>query len=458
LTHVGDVTAEKRLILFLASALIANPVVIFLVTGSVLVALFALLSLVALFQLSYQRFGGRLPTVYLVNFAALASLFVHAELVFTTRFEDYAIDDLYQIQNGSYFNRPFLRKVLSDKEYSVEYLTNRDGFRIGYSQQVDKTYDVIDWLFIGDSYTQGAQVPFEDLYTTQLYRQFPHKIIANVGISGFGIADEYKWVLKNARRYRPEIVFLQLSSFNDFMKVYPGRVDFSDYLMSSSNFIRFLLQNIKYVNPAELPLGRWAEPFYPDEASNLKYNVFYKSSSKDKDADIEAFRRYLGLFQQAVTAMGARLVVILLPTKEQIRFRYLNEVVTNFRIAPDELDMERPNRLVRRLADSLGIDVVDVLRDFEAADVEPYFEFDEHLSSTGHALLASVLKAKLRTLGPEGHTRILSTDYAGDRYPSYMPDGRTILFQSKTGGSLELFLGDTSFTKQRRLNVDNVDK
>lgn len=448
----------KRLSLLLASILIANPVILYLLTDSLWITGVVFIVVVALVQGSYTLFRSKLPTVYLINFLAIISVFLHAEIVFENNFSDYVIEDLYTIEDGYYFNKPYLEKRFIDKEYTVDYLTNSQGFRVGYSQHLDETYEEVDWLFIGDSYTQGAQVDFEELYTTQLYRRFPDKIIANVGISGFGVVEEYKFYKNQGSTYKPDIVFLQLCSFNDFMKVYEKSIGFSDYLVHYSDFIRFLLQDIKYQNPAELPLGRWTEPFYPDEKSNRDFNVFYRESSEAKERDLENFEYYLSLLNDEVAKNGAELVVVLLPTKEQIRFKYLEEVINSFEIDPAKLDMTRPNRLVSRVADSLGIELIDLLDVFEESSREVYFSYDEHLNGYGHELLADVIADRILSRGLTSPPTILSTDYAGDRYPMYSPDGQFITYQSFTGGNTELFIADTLFTSIRRLTVNDVDE
>lgn len=449
-------SAHVALLVF--GVLTINPVVLYLLVDRAWLAIaFTLLSLVAL-QACYARFGKRLPTVYLVNLLAITGIFTHAELLVRYKFADYVIEDLYWIRDGYYVNRSGLRSHLTDKEFSVDYLTNKDGFRIGYSQQVDVTYDKVDWLFLGDSYTQGAQVNFEDLYTTRLYRRFPDRIVANAGISGWGIPEELSYFQQVGRRYEPEIVFLQVSNFNDFMKVRARSAGVSDRLMQHSQFVRLLLQDFKFENPVRLPLGRWAEPFYPDAESNRRYNVFYTPTGPEKERDLAAYRDYLGRFAAAVRQSGARPVIILLPTKEQIRPAYLDEVVREFGIDPGDLDMQRPNALMRQLVDSLGLDLIDVHDEFRDAVGEPYFDYDEHLTAYGHELVAESVARWIAKAHPSKPPRILSFDYAGDRYPSFLADGHSILFQSFADGNTELFWSDSTFSGPSRITFNEVNE
>jgi Tol biopolymer transport system component/lysophospholipase L1-like esterase len=447
-----------QLALLIFAVLAANPVVSYMLFDRAWVAVGVLLASVIVLQASYARFGKGLPTVYIVNVLCILGLFAHAEMLVRYRFSDYVMEDLYWIRDGYYVNRSNLRSRLTDKEYSVDYLTNKDGFRIGYSQQVDVSFDSVDWLFLGDSYTQGAQVNFEELYTTRLYRRFPNRIVANAGISGWGIPEELNYFKQVGRRYHPTIVFLQVSIFNDFMKVEERSAGVSDHLMQYSQFIRLLLQDFKFENPVRLPLGRWAEPFYPTAELNRRYNVFFNPSSPEKKRDLAAYRQYLGRFVEAVRESGARPIVILLPTKEQVRRVYFQEVIREFDIKPGELDMQRPNVLMRHLTDSLNVQLVDVTDEFTKAVGEPYFAFDEHMSPYGHQLLANIIAQRITGEDSTTTPQILSTEYAGDRYPTYLSDGHSVLFQSFVDGNTELFWSDSTFAASSRITFNNVNE
>src|SRR4030095_1105934 len=120
---------------------------------------------------------------------------------------------------------------------------------------------------------------------------------------------------------------LQLCSFNDFMNVEPSLVGFTDRLMTYSAFLRYLLADFKFTNPAELPLGRWTEPFHADARGNADFNIFYNESSPTKERDLAAFRGYLTSLRDAVQRNGSHLLVVLIPTKEQVHKRYLDDVI-----------------------------------------------------------------------------------------------------------------------------------
>ena len=449
-------SADRWTIVSLTSLLVGNPIILFLLTENAWTTLFLfVLFFSALVALERQRSCRPWMHVYGLNALVLLSLMLHAETLFKCGFPEYHIENLYDLKSGYYFNKPHLRQNFQDKEFDVHYITNADGLRIGAGMNPEKRFHKADWLFIGDSFTQGAQVEFEDLYTTQLYRQFPDRIIINAGISGFGIAEELQYYLDEGHRYGANKVFLQLCNFNDFMQVGPKDMGFSDHLMNQSELARFLLYDIKFLQPGELPLGRWCEPFYPQEEENQLYNIFFKESSPEKQADINAVRHHLELFQKAVEAQGAELIVLLIPTKEQTRFTCLEEVVHAFDLSIADLDMDRPNRLMHQWSDSIGFQLVDLLDTYRFESQSPFFDYDEHLNSRGHWLTAQTLATQLDA--SKSPATLLSESLLGDRYPqrAQHPPHLTS-YQSMRDGNMELFVTDSTLTTRRRLTNNNI--
>ena len=459
-----ETTTLKRLLLALVTVLVVNPVVLLILTGRPLVSVAITAAALVGVQALYRPSGSRLPVAYALNALALVSVFAHGEAVFDARYSEYAPENLYSVEDGYYFNLPYLAERFVDKEYTAHYITNLQGFRVGEGQNRDERVERADWLFVGDSFTQGAQVEFDDLYTTQLYRLFPDKVVVNAGVSGFGIPQEYRYYLDRGRRLQPSTVFLQLSAFNDLMNVAESEAGFTDHLVERSDFVRYLLQDVKYENPPELPLGRWAEPFRPAEAENVSYNVFYTDDDARKRADLQAFVRYLGLFQKAVERDGSRLVVLFIPTKEQVDPRFFEETVEGFGINTDRLDMERPNRLVAEACDALGISLIDLLVPFKASTAPPFFDYDEHMSPHGHRLMAASIAEAVRSGRVAGlettsaAPEMLSRDLASDRYPVEYASGGLVSYQTVLDGNTEIVLADSAFEDLQRLTVDDVDQ
>jgi len=452
----------KNVILILLSLFLINPVVLFLISGSIYFSVFCPLILISVVLFLWNKPRWKILSVILFNLIFVISLLIHSEAVFTFRFGEYIIEDLYDIKSKYYFNRPYLNQTFRDKEFVVQYNTNSQGYRIGSEDDAEVTVNKADWLFIGDSYTQGAQVQFEELFTAKLFNYFPNKIIVNAGISGMGIADEYNYFINEGKDLKPKKVFLQICNFNDFMNVNERSAGFSDYLMHYSNFARFVLYGFKYANPEELPLGRWTEPFYNDRKLNEDFNIFFKKKSDQKIKDLRNFSYFLNELNKAVNLNGGELIIIQIPTKEQVYYKYFEEVLTNFEIDPSDLDMQYPNQFLDSLCGAYNINHIDLLNDFMNTDVDLFFHFDEHLNSQGHDQIAMSVSNYVWAKEKEitGYKQeLISGLNVGDRYPNFVKgDCNSMIYQSFRDGNMEVFISDSELNNSRRITWNNIDE
>lgn len=357
------------------------------------------------------------------------------------------IPNLYQICDHYYFNKPLLEQIFRDGEYITTYRTNIQGYRIDNNTNEMDSIKACDWLFVGDSYTQGAQVSYSELFSTLLYHSFPDKIIVNVGISGAGIYDEYNYFIDKGLQLKPKKVFLQIGVFNDFFNVKENSASLQDYLMAYSDLYRYFEYNI--LNNDKLPLSRWTEPFAPSKEENIDYNILFRQSSTQKERDKQEFVNCLTAFKEAVEKHGGELVILLLPSKEQISDEMLNEVMRAYKIKTEELDMTYPNRWMKEITSKLNIKLIDVYSDFRASVVFPFFQKDEHLNSIGHQLIANRLKSEFISCSFYYDYISLSNNY--DRYPTIYDEGMSVLHQSMDNKTYSIILSNSNFTRNEIL-------
>ena len=139
---------------------------------------------------------------------------------------------------------------------------------------------------------KGAQVEYNQLFSSLIYKDFPDKVIVNAGISGAGLYDELNYFKDKGKKLSPKVVFLQIGAFNDFMNIREHQPSLQDYIMEWSALYRYFEYNI--ANSDELPLGRWTEPFFPNKEDNIDNNIFFKQTSDYKEADKRGFQgKYL---------------------------------------------------------------------------------------------------------------------------------------------------------------------
>lgn len=413
----------------LLALLMWNPLMLLLLTKSWgITAIITIVVIVISFMVSTS--GSLRVKVWAFNLCALSSIAFHSELLFREFLSDKNVPNLYELHGKYYFNKPFLDKEFRTEEYVSSYKTNCQGYRI---DKLSNAYDSIkscDWLFIGDSFTQGAQVNYNDLYTTQLFRNFPNKVIVNAGISGAGLYDELNYFKDKGKKLSPKVVFLQIGVFNDFFNIKERSATFQDYLMEKSDLYRYFAFNI--VSTDSVPLGRWTEPFFPSKQENIDYNILFKEKSEVKIADIKAFKTCINAWKKEVESVGAKLVLFLIPSKEQVSPALLSEVMSKYNITSTQLDMTAPNRLFEEVSKALNLEHYDLTQGFCNSEDFPFFYQDEHLCISGHTVVATELTKSLRNYSCA--TKLLSIKNNHDRYPSFHEDNLLYQSQDMDGG------------------------
>ena len=398
----------------LLALLMLNPLMLLLLTKSWGITAIITIAVIAISFMVSTSESLRVK-VWAFNLCALSSIAFHSELLFREFLSDKDIPNLYELHGNYYFNKSFLDKEFRTNEYLSSYKTNCQGYRI---DELSNAYDSIktcDWLFIGDSFTQGAQVNYNDLYTTQLFRNFPNKIIVNAGISGAGLYDELNYFKDKGKDLKPKVVFLQIGVFNDFFNITERSATFQDYLMEKSDLYRYFAFNI--VSTDSLPLGRWTEPFFPSKQENIDYNILFKEKSEVKIADMKAFRTCINAWKKEVESIGAKLVLFLIPSKEQVSPALLQEVMNRYNIIPTQLDMTAPNRLFEKVSKALNLEHYDLTQDFCKSENFPFFNQDEHLSVSGHTIVATELTKHLQNYSDS--TELLSVRNSHDTKPAH---------------------------------------
>lgn len=408
----------------LLALLMWNPLMLLLLTKSWSITAIITIAVMAISYMVSTSESLRVK-VWAFNLCALSSIAFHSELLFREFLSDKDVPNLYELHGKYYFSKPFLDKEFRTNEYVSSYKTNCQGYRI---DQLSNAYDSIktcDWMFIGDSFTQGAQVNYNDLYTTQLFRKFPDKIIVNAGISGAGLYDELNYFKDKGKDLNPKVVFLQIGVFNDFFNIKERSASFQDYLMEKSDLYRYFAFNI--VSTDSLPLGRWTEPFFPSRQENIDYNILFKEKSEVKIADMKAFETCIHTWKKEVESIGAKLVLFLIPSKEQVSPVLLREVMDKYNITSTQLDMTAPNRLFEKVSKEMNLSHYDLTKSFCNSEDFPFFNQDEHLSISGHTIVATELTKCLQNFSCA--TKLLSVKNSHDRYPSF--HGGNLLCQSQ---------------------------
>lgn len=123
------------------------------------------------------------------------------------------LDDKYGWHVKPYYSWEGKMSDSEWKEYSVNYNTTFDGFRI-FNSLID-TGRKKKIFFIGDSFTQAVEVADDKTFYSVIKDNLPVKIYA-IGTSGWGNLQEYFVLQKYLDTIKPDMVILQICS-SDFI-------------------------------------------------------------------------------------------------------------------------------------------------------------------------------------------------------------------------------------------------
>lgn len=327
--------------------------------------------------------------VVFFNIMCIVSIMGYVEVCFTYLHKDRVIPNLYESRENYYFNKPYLKEVFIDPEFTSTYITNCQGYRIGRNVNPRVPISDCDILFIGDSFTQGGQVDYEEMFSTIVQDSLQQYKVVNAGISGAGIFDTYYYFIDEGYKLSPKYVVLQLCAFNDFFNVGKREIGFKEKLVEHSNVYRYIRHNLYASDNSTIK--RYTEPFFESKEDNVNYNIFFKETSDIKERDKRNLVKCLAALNEAVKTVGGELIVFLIPSKEQVSSECFQEVVDSYRLSTADLDMQYLNRWLAQETGLLNVPFIDLYQPFKDTNKFPYFTYDEHLNKSGHILVANEL-------------------------------------------------------------------
>ncbi len=113
---------------------------------------------------------------------------------------------------------------------------------------------------------------------------------------------------------------------------------------------------------------------------------------------VEETLSYLNQMQALCRGRGAPLILVVIPRGYQVYPEEREEMLRGLGLSDDDLDLDRPQRLLLRWASQHGVPAVDLLPAFrEHRRKHPnqnlYYYPDAHLNAAGHRLAAETICA-----------------------------------------------------------------
>jgi len=317
--------------------------------------------------------------------------------------------------------RTSLRKNEDNEEVAVE------GTSLGIRKpsRAYRSQDVDNILVIGDSFTAGTQLPFDDTFPARLEvllrERLPRVQVINAGVDGYDLAQGYHLARRLWNSFRPRALLVAVYLGNDLIDYVadgfarpPWQPQSPKSWLREHSYCYHVLSGAtrKWRKAALTPApgggGEWVPKSIP-EATRLMPEQVESIRRQFASTDLlpvlkggAESRRRLGLTQRALKAFAvlasprcATLVVVLVPTKQQ--------VIPSQRAEWEELHglsdaqaFAAQTELTHWAAEQ-GIPCVDATHALSEADRPErlFWRVDLHLSREGQRVVAETLAAPL---------------------------------------------------------------
>ncbi len=324
--------------------------------------------------------------------------------------------------------------------------SNMQGFR-DRERVVERNSPAPRVLAVGDSFTWGAGVSYDEAFATLLERRLQAHVAAaeviNLGVPAWGPHEELHLLKAYGIRFQPDLVMLNFFIGNDIQNKrgddlhLPGLMlvaGQSYYVHSNGNWFHdrigpdrwYLYHDLNYLFRVGGARVRQALPWTGEQPSSLALlgetaplvsrEQYVRSIHERSDIyladDTRFFAQHWARTQETLLAFrdflgerGVPLLIVVIPDHIQLDRTLQREYLADTGQAAEQYDFHKPQRLLLAWCREQGIPTVDLLPAFEATGSQEtlYFRNDFHLTVSGHRLAAQVidpvLQAQLDAIG-----------------------------------------------------------
>ena len=292
----------------------------------------------------------------------------------------------------------------TETEAHYEYHTDGSGFR---NKPAITRAEI---AFIGDSYTEAAQVPQQDTFV-QLTGHALSRSVINLGRGAYGPQQELIVLERHGLEAQPRIVVWQLFEGNDLAdaqefviwKENPQRViqGLMDRYLQNSFFQPFFAITVRSKNKVTVTFSHQSGE---QSRMRLRYRWMPRQALTRADGFAETTAA-LKAGAELCAAKDIRLVVLFIPTQVRVNGHRLtfDSEDERLRFHPDPGGDEATEDFGTKVGEfcaSIGVEFIDVYPAFKARALEDssglYIPEDEHLHFEGHKLIAKLLVEHLR--------------------------------------------------------------
>ncbi len=309
-------------------------------------------------------------------------------------------------------------------EYEVLESINSMGIR-GPEYPLQKDSGEHRIVVIGDSFSEGYTVDFDDLFSEILEDSLQKNLsdrrteVINFGTGGYSTDQELLCFETEAVKFQPDATVLMFCVndpwFNNQTRYYNR--GFKPVYVLDGDSLR--LTNVPVPRMESRPFSSKAKDWLLENSElvrrlkNLRDNAYYAANDmavpdewrlyqKEKTPEVEASwgitAALLKQFRQKTAASGSSFVVFYIPEKIEVYDYDWQKFLTTYTLDESNFDAAQPRKRLQAICDSLQIAFIDptpiFLEKAAANPTEPlYFKHDWHWNKFGHHLAGQVLAA-----------------------------------------------------------------
>jgi len=323
------------------------------------------------------------------------------------------------------------RHHLTD-EFDAEIKINSKGWR---DPQEEFENNKIRIIAIGDSFTFGWGVNFDESFVGIL-KQFlatdKNAELLNYGAAGTGPIDHFNLLNTVLRDQKPDVILYSFFVGNDFYDVQKGGTD--RYMIRDGHTISRestdedggIVKKVEFLVKRYSIMAQFLSSRYWVVRDKIKYRwlgkpithggiqsknrdlvemfqVHLKNSSEEVENSIDETLKYLDKIADFCISNNCKIIFQVIPRSIQIYQGNYNEFVSVFNLKQEDLDLDRPQRVLTVWAEKYSNDVVrlvDMLPLIRSADkngrARMYFNPNNHWNKEGHKYSSEVLLPVLK--------------------------------------------------------------
>lgn len=272
---------------------------------------------------------------------------------------------------------------------------NKYGFRdIEHDNWTDKRPVV---AFLGDSFTWGFEVEFEEMFVNRLREMLPSYQIFNLAHRGYGTDQELltfkRW--RDKRTFKLVILMFSENDVEDNNSMFQSHKPKPKYQLVENELVLVgvpVPKREKWTRPRRVkraPDSWWTTLKENLLRSHFLHDVYFRYEQFNWTSETNGMRigeaekpdliltsRILEEFRTEAEGSGAKLVVCFVPSKRQI----------------EQLDDSLPYQIeIAHLCQQLGLEYLDLAPNFKNTWYRTYYRRGMHWNSCGHKLAAEAL-------------------------------------------------------------------